>query len=44
MPKKKKSPREMTNEELARKMFPKKVVDQVKEMASESDGKREKPS
>ena len=39
MPRKKKTARDMTTEELARKIFPKKVLDKLKEIAHEKDGK-----
>ncbi len=44
MPRKKKTAREMTDEELAKKVFPKKVREAVKEEARESSGKRSKSS
>ncbi len=44
MPKSKKHPKDMTTEELARKVFPKKVVDELKKIAHEKDGKLDKPS
>lgn len=37
MPRKKKSALEMTNDELARSVFPKKVVERLKEIAHEID-------
>lgn len=41
MPKRsKKKVTEMTNDELARLVFPKKVVDEVKRIARESDAKK----
>ena len=39
MPKRKKDPRDMTTEEIAKKVFPKKVRDRLKEIAHEKDGK-----
>ena len=39
MPRKKKTARDMTNEELAKKIFPKKVRDKLKEVAHEKDKK-----
>ncbi len=39
MPKKKKTISDMTTEELAKKLFPKKVVDKAKEVAHEKDSK-----
>jgi hypothetical protein len=39
MPKKKKTAQNMTNEELAKKIFPKKVVEKLKEIAHEKEGK-----
>ena len=42
MPKKKKSdkkPHDMTSEELAKKVFPKKVLDELKRVAHENDDK-----
>ncbi len=39
MPRKKKTARDMTTEELAKKVFPKKVVDKLKEVAHEKDSK-----
>lgn len=35
MPSKKKSPREMTTEEIAKKVFPKKAIERLKEIAHE---------
>jgi hypothetical protein len=40
MPRKKKSPNEMTTEELARFVFPKKVVEEAKRIAHENDEKK----
>jgi hypothetical protein len=40
---KKKTANEMTTEELARSVFPKKVVDEVKRLAHERDPPEEKP-
>jgi hypothetical protein len=40
MPRKKKSPREMTTEEIARKVFPKRVIETVKEMTHKDDEKK----
>ncbi len=39
MPKKKKTARDMTTEELAKKVFPKKVRDKLKKVAHEKDSK-----
>jgi hypothetical protein len=39
MPSKKKSPREMTTEEIAKKVFPKKAIERLKEIAHEKDKK-----
>ncbi len=39
MPKKKKTAMDMTNEEIAKKVFPKKVRDIIKAVAHEKDGK-----
>ena len=39
MPKPKKTAKDMTTEELAKKIFPKKVVDKLKEVAHEKDSK-----
>jgi hypothetical protein len=39
MPNKKKSPREMTTEEIAKKVFPKKAIERLKEIAHEKDKK-----
>jgi hypothetical protein len=39
MPKRKKTARDMTNEELARDVFPKKVVEELKKVARESEKK-----
>jgi hypothetical protein len=39
MPRKKKSPREMTTEEIAKKVFPKKAIERLKEIAHEKDEK-----
>ena len=36
----KKHPKDMTTEELARKIFPKKVVEHLKEIAHEKDDKQ----
>lgn len=49
MPRRKKKATEMTTEELAKRVFPKKVIDEVKRVAQEADeksgsGKQEKPS
>ena len=41
MPKKKKKPHDMTTEELANKVFPKKVVEELKRIAHEKDDKTE---
>ena len=39
MPRKKKSAKDMTTEELAKKIFPKKVREKLKEIAHEKDDK-----
>jgi hypothetical protein len=39
MPKFKKHPKDMTTEELAQKVFPKKVLDHLKRIAHEKDDK-----
>jgi hypothetical protein len=39
MPKKKKTAKDMTTEEIARKVFPKKVRDKLKGIAEEKEGK-----
>ncbi len=39
MPKKKKTAIDMTTEEIAKKVFPKKVMDKLKEVAHEKDSK-----
>ena len=39
MPRKKKTARDMTNDELAKRVFPKKVADKLKEIAREKEGK-----
>jgi hypothetical protein len=39
MPKKKKRPIDMTTEELAKKVFPKKVLEELKQIAHEKDNK-----
>jgi hypothetical protein len=45
VPRKKKTAKDMTTEELARSVFPKKVVDKLKEVAHEKDVKEpERPS
>jgi len=41
MPRKKKTAKDMTTEELAKKLFPKKVRDKLKEIAHENDEKKE---
>ena len=38
MPKKKKTAMDMTTEELAKRVFPKKVRDKLREVAREKDG------
>ncbi len=40
MPKKKRTAKDMTTEELAKRVFPKKVREKLKEIAHESDSKR----
>ena len=44
MPSKKKSPRDMTTEEIANKVFPKKVIQAVKEMTKETEKHEESES
>jgi hypothetical protein len=44
MPSKKKSPREMTTEEIAEKVFPKKVIQTVKEITKEAKKDEESES
>jgi hypothetical protein len=44
MPSKKKSPREMTTAEIAKKVFPKKVIQTVKEMTKEPEKPEESES
>ncbi len=44
MPRKKKTARDMTTEELAKKIFPKKVRDKLKEVAHEKDKKSDSNS
>lgn len=44
MPSKKKSPREMTTEEIAKKVFPKKVIQTVKQMTKEPEKDEESES
>ncbi|MFH0941792.1 MAG: hypothetical protein V1823_02045 [Chloroflexota bacterium] len=39
MPRKKKTAKDMTTEELAKKVFPKKVLEKLKEVAHEKDRK-----
>ena len=39
MPRKKKPARELTTEEIARKVFPKKAIERLKEIAHERDDK-----
>ncbi|MFC1875590.1 hypothetical protein ACFLY3_05550 [Chloroflexota bacterium] len=39
MPRKKKTAKDMTNDELAKRVFPKKVADKLKEIAHDKDGK-----
>ena len=39
MPRKKKTAQDMTNDELAKRIFPKKVRDKLKEIAHEKDEK-----
>ena len=41
MPRKKKTAKDMTTEELAKKIFPKKVRDKLKEIAHEKDEKKD---
>jgi hypothetical protein len=42
MPRKKKRPNEMTNEELARFVFPKKVVEEAKKIAHKDEDEKAK--
>ena len=42
MPRKKKTAKDMTTEELARSVFPKKAVEELKRQAHEKDDKAEK--
>ncbi len=44
MPRKKKTAKDMTTEELAKKIFPKKVRDKLKDIAHEKDGKPDSKS
>ena len=44
MPRKKKTARDMTNEELARSVFPKKVRDKLDEEAHKGEPTTEKPA
>ena len=44
MPRRKKKAREMTTDELARSVFPRKAVSQIKKMGQEQDGKAGKKS
>jgi pyruvate kinase len=44
MPRKKKSPREMTSEELAKRVFPAKAVRELKKIAQEADSKPSRSS
>lgn len=44
MPKRKKHPKDMTTEELARSVFPKKVVEKLKVIAHEKDDKLDSKS
>jgi hypothetical protein len=44
MSKSKKHPKDMTNEELAKKVFPKKVIDELKRVAHEKDNKGKESS
>lgn len=44
MPRRKKRPIDMTTEELARKVFPKKVVEELKRIAHEKDDSRKSAS
>lgn len=44
MPRKKKTAKDMTTEELAKKIFPKKVRDKLKEIAHEKDSKSDSNS
>jgi len=42
MPKKKKTARDMTTEEIAKRVFPKKVIEEIERVAHESDERAEK--
>ena len=42
MPRHKKTPHEMTNDELARLVFPKKVVDEAKKLAHQNEEQKPK--
>ena len=42
MPRKKRTAKDMTTEELARSVFPKKVVEELKRVAHERDDKEDK--
>ncbi|MBI4301920.1 MAG: hypothetical protein HY664_04895 [Chloroflexi bacterium] len=44
MPRRKKRPIDMTTEELARKVFPKKVIEELKKIAHEKDENHESAS
>ena len=44
MPRRKKPAHELTRDELARRVFPPKVIKEAKKLAEERDGKRRKPS
>jgi len=44
MPRPKKTAKDMTNEELAKRLFPKKLRDELHKVAHEKDKKDEKPN
>ena len=42
MPRRKKTARDMTTQEIAKRVFPKKVIDEIERVAHESDERQEK--
>ena len=42
MPRKKKTAQDMTTKEIAKRVFPKKVIDEIERVARESDERQEK--
>ena len=42
MPRKKKTAQDMTTQEIAKRVFPKKVIDEIERVARESDERQEK--